>query len=367
MQTGVITSENFSQLLRSFSQRRKQGVLEITYPDKRLDISFVQGRIVEAILNGENPVTLVAQLLKQAGIIQGMPAEGWEESYESLFRLINDGSADHLVEETLFSRVVKHRVLDQLYMLRAEEGGYYSFNSKMIEHSKHFAPSISVGQLLLDFVALESDKSALAQLFPAGCSLSWNSMELSDGLAEEEAVLCGLMSSPISLAELRSRSLLSEYHFQEGLLGLQRRGMLRIAAAVEAGERSDLSAGLLADLESSIDAAFGAVGGLSDSASENAAAGELQDFESSNAADQPAEQIGDEEFEEGEQDGEELDEEDEDDDYGVAPNARARFGLVSFRILNMNWIPHTVVLAFVLAACLVPFFFWTRMFWTFGY
>ena len=66
MQTGVINSENVSSVFRQISQTRKQGVLEITGGEAQLLVSFVTGKIVDAVI--EN---LLPHLEKDDIIIDG--------------------------------------------------------------------------------------------------------------------------------------------------------------------------------------------------------------------------------------------------------------------------------------------------------
>ncbi len=367
MQTGVISQENFSQVLRSLSQKRKHGVLEIQYAEKRVDVSFVQGRIVEATLFDVNPVEEVVGILRSAGMIKGELESGWEVSYDALFQAF--ASRDPglgVVEEKVFARAVKHRVLDLLYGVVAKEGGYYNFKTMMVECSKHFAPSISVGQLLLDVVALQSEGHKFSETFKEGVILKRDvaraaQMEGSS-LPEEELAIFEALSEDLSLEELRLKSLLSIYHFQESLRSLHTRGLIAVSEVGVTSEKL-LGTNFLESLDSSIDSVFASVDEATDQL-ETLGEDELEEEESVTARAR-SEQAEGEELEEGD---EEFGEEDEDGEYEeVKPNLKVRLGLISYRLLNKSWVPHTLAVIGLLVGVVVPFLFWGPIFKPFGY
>jgi hypothetical protein len=263
MQTSTSTNENFSQTLRGISQRRKQGILEVTLPTTKATIFFVQGRIVETVLNDENPVVTVCDRLVAAGRCSMPNDPNWQDSYQALWNAIkNDGPPGRPLEFALFKKIIQHRVFDALYVLNTTNPGVFHFQSQMVEHDKECAPSISVGQLLLDFVALEGDAAAFFQKFPKDKGIRRKGSAESGQLTEEEVLLLEELSVPLIFEDLKLRSMLSTYTMREALLRLQSVGLIEVCdlpkGIASGGVFSDA---FLENLESSIDSAFGGQAG----------------------------------------------------------------------------------------------------------
>lgn len=254
METGVVSSENISNLLRGISQRRRQGTLEINYPDTKFQIFFVQGKVVDLAQQGVSKVSEIIQCLKDAGYLD--PSLNVSaQSYTELFK--NLEAQQVAVQQDLFSLVVKHRILDRFYALDMSHGAYYTFDVQMIEYDRDFCPSISVGQLLLDLVAMNTDAPRFNSLFGEDVIVVRSDVG-SSALSEEEQVLMHHIEDGIRIADLRRRSLLSRYHFQEALLALHERGLIgtrRDSNGVHNGKNIEAE-NLLPNLDEMIDVAF---------------------------------------------------------------------------------------------------------------
>lgn len=362
MQTGVISAENFSQVLRGLSQKRKHGVLEIQYAEKRVDVSFVQGKIVEANLFDVNPVHEVVGMLRAAGLISGDLDVGWDQSYDAVFKAIAARDPElGVVEEITFKRVVKHRILDLLYCVVANEGGYYNFRTVMVECSKHFSPSISVGQLLLDVVSLQTEGDKFNQVCREGVTLSRSTEERPEGLTDEEYAIFDTLKESLSLEELRLKSLLSLYHFQESVLSLISRGVVSLSEHGVVSEKL-LGENFLSNLDSSIDDVFASLDEDPEAAESDR---DLEDASVREARSERTAEVGEDIDQaadtESDEDSDEYEEEE------VSPSLKVRIGLLSFRLLNQNWVPHTITVLALLAGCVVPFLSWGKIFAKFGY
>ncbi len=261
MESGILEGENLVALLRSISQRKRQGVLEIHEQGNLRKICFVQGRIVE-FLNGDKPPAFeVAEKLCAAGYLASMkdvPLGGYKEVFEHL----KEGKGGVELNRKIFLRAVRHRVLEQMYTLNAQSGAPYLFTVQMIEYEKDFAPVIPTGQVLLDLVALHTEGDRYNALFPSGSIVRAVSEE-EISLSEEEEIIYRLCKTGLSVEDLVVKSLLSSYSFQEAVLSLLDRGSIQVETPQEeasVGAEDLLGAAALDALDNVIDRTFGAGG-----------------------------------------------------------------------------------------------------------
>lgn len=326
VQSGVITDETLGDVLRSISQRRRQGVLEINAPNAVIRIQFSLGKIIEVIIGDENPLDEIVGRLATAEVIPSGFVVSSEENYSDLFvSLMNFGPS--LLDEDVFGRAVKHRILDTLYMLELGLGALYSFKVEIVEGDKQFSPSLSVGQILLDIVALHSEDEEFDSIFPPNFSvvpIERAPANLSD---DEHLLMTLLEDGPLSTRKLRERSLLSLFHFREALLSL------KTAGCVDRGE--DL-------LEK-------ALGGLGELETHDGAvlAGEIslsRDDSALEAVDLYVEAPG----------------------KGVPTrSAKTKLTALSVSLMSSSWIITTVTLCFVVASVIAPWFLWSATFQAF--
>jgi len=232
METGVLNEESLSSIFRAAAQRRRNGVLEITYPDRVFNIYFNKGKVVEAYQAGVNAVDSIVVLLKAAGYLpQGFTTTAL--GYNELFLACADlPPLKGIITEVLFRRVVKHRVLNELYSLELQGGAYYTFRMQMVESDKDFSPSISTGQILLDFVSLATDRERFVTMF--GPDTLVFKGQFGEGLSEEETVIFeelspfqeGSEAKGRRVAELHRFTMLSRFSLQDTLLGMYERGAI---------------------------------------------------------------------------------------------------------------------------------------------
>ncbi len=228
MESGVINKENLASILRGISQKRRNGILEVTYPDYQLSIFFNKGKVVEVVKSTISPAQEIVDLFKGAGLIphaQDIKGENYSEVFQEMNKLPPEGGA---ISEEKMTRVIKHRVLNHLYSLDSGNGAYYTFKVQMMEADKKFATSISAGQILLDLVSLQSDSARFAATFPSTMAIL-KSEDAAGALSEEEEViyLC-LSSGGLSVDELTRQAMLSKFHIQDTLLGMHERGVVVI-------------------------------------------------------------------------------------------------------------------------------------------
>ena len=267
MRSGLLTRESFSEVLRSISQARRQGVLSVGVDENSLEITFSQGRVVSAAQVGRTTSRVVWEFL-----LRGYPelASQLDEPPDHLGALF-EGLVQLAEAETpwrvdfwtpaTFAALVKHAMLEQLYALDLSQSAHYELKlGNSLIREKEFLPSISVGQLLLDLVGLEESRTRLSELYQGGQLISaQRSAGINPELTVDEERLLELLQEPISLECLGQRSLLSEAYFLECFLALHDRGMIQQSNGTSCSKEEQLTAGqeqLLAELESSLASFF---------------------------------------------------------------------------------------------------------------
>src|SRR3954468_12737548 len=106
MHSGVVTTENLGEILRGLSQRRRQGVLEISRGSSSTRISFVAGRIVDVSVDGRSPIEDVTEALRGADIVGQDFEIAPEATYSDLFAKINRLPAG--TDTETFASVITH-------------------------------------------------------------------------------------------------------------------------------------------------------------------------------------------------------------------------------------------------------------------
>lgn len=256
MQTGVVSQDNLADVLRGISQRRRQGVLEIATGRGTYRVSFVQGRIVEIRTPEMTPVQDLVTWLTRGGY----PCQPWElypeTTYQELFvRLQTEFTDGTKLAPEVFSLAVLHRVLERLYRLELGNGSLYTFRVQMVEVDNNLAPSISVGQLLLDIVEMEGEAQTFGSQFPPHSVVVPAVGRTDVNLPTEEERVLKVLHDGCSIEELEARSLLSSHTFRHALLELRAHDHIAVRGTIDSVENPP--AGELSEfLDSSIDAAF---------------------------------------------------------------------------------------------------------------
>lgn len=245
MQTGLINPDNLSAALRAISQKRRHGVFTTQFNGKSMQVFFVQGKVVDVREPEVNSAHDLEAWLRRAGAIAATAVPINANSYDGLFHVLEATGSASLEQ---FKSAVRHRILDKLYELGEVEGGFFSFEAKMVEYEDQYCPSISVGQVLLDLVALKSDTARFLEGYPDDLKLIQTELG-GVSLTFEEHRLYDLCPSPRSVAELRKVSLLSRYTFQDTLGALCERGFLISADLAPAENKLDEEADDVDEIE----------------------------------------------------------------------------------------------------------------------
>ena len=224
METGVLTHDSLPTVLRAISQRRRQGVLEVHFTEHQIHLSFVQGRVVEGCLAGTSGPAETLELIRAAGLVTS-DAECDVSSYAQLLASLLSHSD---LDEVTLKRIVKHRILNHLYSLDAGVSTFYAFKVQMVDYEREYSPNISIGQVLLDLVALETEHQQFEEFFPDGSVVSRGEEE-NPALSEEESLLYELIAAGgLALSSIERQALLSRYHFETSLLSLLTRNIIQV-------------------------------------------------------------------------------------------------------------------------------------------
>lgn len=256
MLSGLLSAETLSQALRDISQRRRQGVLEVTRDGGRVDVMFIQGRAVDVARSGRAGGLDVYDLLVAAGFAApGLELSEEELSYAALLsKVTGQARGERLIDENLFRVVLKERVLAELYSLWSGKDGFFSFSARMVDGDRELFPSISVGQLLLDVVEIEPAAARFKAQIPGGAVIERGEVS-SQTFSPEEELLNALVGERCRLEDLQGMGVLSSYHLHEALLSLVDRGVLKVGTARAADRHGDIDA-LMAALEKTVDSVF---------------------------------------------------------------------------------------------------------------
>lgn len=351
MQTGLNNQESVAQILRNVSQRRRHGLLELRFADVAVKVLFVQGKVVEVVMPDQSPVVDAYQRLLEAGHCGEF--EQLPTSYAHLSKMLTaQTGVDDNTSVTLVRRAVRHAALNRLYSLDLGAPAFTNFDASMVEYEREFAPMISIGQLLLDVVALQADRPRFLTVFGPNVLISHGENPPS-APSEDEALIHSLVKRAQPLADLRRRSMLSDFALQDGLLRLHEQNCVQVREAPrQEGLREELlGSDILSELDASIDEVFETEGLASDAI--QVPVPEPQVLQSPVAEASSAAHT-----------------------LSIADNAvhavgqrhrlKQRLTLASTRAMHAYWVPALVMLLFLMSCILIPLFMWQRVFEAFA-
>lgn len=346
MHTGTAGHDPLSQVLRNISQRRRHGVLEVRLTEKSIRLSFWQGKVVDAQEEGRSGPAEVLESLIAADLVP----EGFRSpltSYAALRAALRaDTRTSARITDAVFQRAVQQHVIGLLYSLNPDAPALTGFDSSMVEYEREFAPSVSIGQLLLDHVAMQTDRARFLGIFSGNVVIA-RGVETAPGLSNEESVIFEILPEPRSLGEVRRLSLFSEFALQESLLRMYENGIVRVSEAPKQMEATPLfNDDVLSNLDSAIDDVFEAEG-IQSSAAETSEE-PLVDTSEKDAKPLAVERT------------------DISRQSLVSSGVKQRVALTSSRAMHMHWIVAGVMVIFLLAVVLVPLYLWQPLYEAFA-
>ena len=253
MQSGVITDESLVQLFRTLSQKRRFGALEMTSGAEKLEVLFHNGRIVGAHRVGEPCWKAVAERLARAGLI------GADET-EALSK--RDPQADEVecvfveefgVDKSDYLRAKLSAEMDLLYGMRKLAVGHYNFRSEMFTIDPAACLDVAPGQLLLDYVELDSDLAEFYTVFDRFDSTATRVVRKSDSAPDNlpagARCVWEQLSPEACLKQICDLSMLSEYELKESLNTLYLKNLVEVVREADQHAPAELSSSWKQSLE----------------------------------------------------------------------------------------------------------------------
>lgn len=220
--TDIVNSENILDTLRGISQRRRTGSLGISLKSHELEISFVNGRVVELTVDHQ-----VAVISTSEWIARCFPeiAEADAVTYSDLSSWLtrNKGMSGSEAERWV-KLINRERALASLYAIEGVSSGKCFFKVDSFSWDQKYSPNISVGQLLLDFVELNQAKELLAERVNEGTIVVLSSSDIGDGISDEEKLVLQVICNGATVKNLRDSLPLCKFHFDQALYNLMERG-----------------------------------------------------------------------------------------------------------------------------------------------
>jgi len=236
MLSGAISAENLSEVLRSLSQRRRNGALEIVLDDEKFEINFDGGKIIS--VGSENlPIgDRIRQRLIAAGILSKRDNLVLAESYATAEELFDAVVVTRTVSKEDFIKAKNAVELDILHSLKHIDRGEYLFTPKVVRAGDGLSLKLSPGQLLLDFVDIDVHEARFRKVFGDFNATDVVVHPLDDGdvsLTFSESEVWDSLSASDCLQELKQKCLLCEYELRACLLSFYDRKLVSIEALKE--------------------------------------------------------------------------------------------------------------------------------------
>lgn len=224
MLSGIIDSENYSQVLRSISKQKGQGILSLRFPHGSIDLFFVRGKIIDVIKEWDNRLERFGNFIAGYSGVERLLVAG--DDFSTIWSGLSEQISGKLTQE-IFRKIIEAYVHNDLMEIDWGGGALYEFKTQSVPYQTEFNPSISVGQLLLDLAWYQANFSRFQQLFPTGSllQLSSNWQSLGNDNELHQLVACELVE-PIAIEQLKYRLYLGDCKFSEVILDLFDKGLV---------------------------------------------------------------------------------------------------------------------------------------------
>lgn len=225
----LLKSGDFTDTLRSIAQKRRQGVLEVKNEQQITRIYFVAGRIVDVDTEAVSSARDFLDWLEQAGLIVEPPILD-NATYEEVFEaLMTQGGL--LANPENFKFLIEERVLDRIHFLKLGPTDNFYFSARIVANVSKFNPKISVGQYLLDLVALAELHERFAGWFSH--DPTFRLIKPIPGDTPEVRLLTHAFERGGRFNQLIQSSGLSSFHFLELFQSLMKDGLIAESEQVE--------------------------------------------------------------------------------------------------------------------------------------
>lgn len=224
MQTGTLTTDNLTQVLRSISQRKRHGVLEITCDRRQLTVFVMQGDIIEASWDGQPPLEDLLSHLERAGISTDGAASATTPA--EAFEALTDESG---LDKISFKFAARQRLLGRFEELDLSSECFYAFRIQAVPYDPTFSPRVAVSEVLQLLLDRDRNSDRVTKMFGAENYIKMVSEggSAAQELGDEERVILGLIREALPVEEVKIRSILCAFSFNKALLALAECGLVQ--------------------------------------------------------------------------------------------------------------------------------------------
>jgi hypothetical protein len=219
-------AKQFTTLARSIAARRDSGFLVYSIEGDSLSFLFYQGKLVDGQRGGASVVDELQVRMQTAGVLSTV--EVFREYSTIAASLGSDGAR-------IVRFFLEHLLLDLIFQLQKYVDGECRFDPRVVSFDRDVAPSISIGRILLDIVALQEDPHLFRSNLPVGSVVRMVAAADPDSPLQG-AIERGLRGSDCTIEELKEHSGISQYDYQEVLLEMLESGQLEVLSFVDEAE-----------------------------------------------------------------------------------------------------------------------------------
>jgi len=226
MQQGYLTVDNFSDVLRDISQRRRTGILVLHIGQESQQVQFWQGKVIDVDLGQEPGPQKLYVKLKNAGFISDGSLEF--SAYHKLFEyLSSQAESAHLFDEEFFQQSVRHFLFDELLGLQLDHGARYEFVNRGLDEGIDTRSHLSVSQFLLDKSLVEQELPALEREYRSDFIVTPAGQQPAD-LDDECGLVYSMLGDGLSVGRLLGCCTLSRFHTMFAMKRLQLLGHISL-------------------------------------------------------------------------------------------------------------------------------------------
>ena len=241
---GNLRDFSITEIIQLIGQQLKTGVLNIRRGKDRVELSFVDGMIVNAYSSYRGKKDLIGEIFVKAQLISQEQLERvlrvQKETYKYLGEILVE--LQLLTKEDVL-KVVSNQVYETIYDLFWWEEGEFNFDLRMVESYKKIPFALSSEQVLLNILRMVDEWSEIekkvfsthlvfrrstgsdqkvADALPAASAFK-------EGMSSEQEVIYKLVDGTLTVEELIDRSLLGKFNASEILANLLDSGLIEIA------------------------------------------------------------------------------------------------------------------------------------------
>ncbi len=236
MEQVSLTSENYGELFRTLSHKRRNGVLALNFEQRDMQLLFREGRIVGVFDPEADEVKEIASRLVASGCIMEKVESLVREAGINASQLYDLLVGKEYVSEEDFQRAKDSYRIDLLHSLEQLEQGFAEFKPKLVKADSRHAFSVFPAQLLLDVEELKTDRGRLQALFTNLSNVDVLIRETGEAAArisESERKILDAAEQGCRVQEILTSCLMSEHEAIESLLALYDQDFIEFVESAE--------------------------------------------------------------------------------------------------------------------------------------